>query len=355
MDEQLWQTIHIDALYPIAEDVYRLDPWATNIGPFVLMPPDNPDAYVVVLIEEDDEGFKDIRLLLGRRGLSAYLDERSIMPNEEYLSAEELINHFDGYYLEVGFNTPHINLFEKKVASNHDDRVITFRRQRPGYGLATIVDQRDLEHIGRYLTAIRQLLIHQQLETYQPLRVLKSNGALFEAPAFALNDGLPTPLPRFQLSQQKLLQPLPPVLDEFSAARLRHLPSNQGIYELFFFYLTVAQGDKKSMLPMTFFLVNMETGILEWSEVITPLSFPETVLHRLWQFFVGQNSKPSQILIHHTGLYTAVASDLREAGIGVEKIITSYVGDELLEGYLNVARLKEYHLLGENFPEDPYK
>lgn len=355
MDEQHWQTIHIDALYPIAEDIYRLDPWETDVAPFILMDTNNPEAYVLVLIEEDGDAFKDIRLVLGRRGLSAYLEERAILPSEEYLSAEELINHFDGYYLEIGFNTPHLNLFEKKVANNHNDRIITFRRQRPGYALATIVDKRDLEHIGRYLTAIRHLLTHQKLEPYQPLRVLQSDGTIFEAPAYDIAGEVPTPLPRFRVSQQALLKPQPAILDEFSTARVKYLPSNQGIYELFFFYLTVAQSDKKSMLPMTFFLVNMETGILEWSEVITPQSFPEVVLRRLWQHFINENTKPAHILISHSGLYTAIASDLRAAGIITEKILNTYVGDELLEGYLNVARLKEYHLLGENFPEDPYK
>ena len=48
--------LHIDTLYTVAEDINRFSPWEDGIAPFVLIDPEHPEAYVLVVIEDDGEG-----------------------------------------------------------------------------------------------------------------------------------------------------------------------------------------------------------------------------------------------------------------------------------------------------------
>ena len=61
----------LEALYTVAEDIYRFAPWESGFAPFFLIDPLHPDAYVLVVFEDDGEGVSDLRLMLGLDGLRA--------------------------------------------------------------------------------------------------------------------------------------------------------------------------------------------------------------------------------------------------------------------------------------------
>ena len=347
-----------DALYTVAEDINRFAPWESNIAPFMLIDPAHPDAYVLVVMEDDGEGTSDIRLMLGLTGLRAWLAEQEQEPfaDDDVLSADEFVARYDGYYLEVGYNMPNLNSYEKRQLDGRE-HCITFRRQRPGYGLATIVDNRDFAHLERYLRAILRLLTKCQLNDDASARYrLQRQGGKerFRTAAFLLTEDGPVQTDDFVLTRSEWLQASGCVVDEFTDARVKRLPNDGHVYELYFFYLPLMVSGK-SMLPRSFFLVDLETGFIEWSEVILPESgWAETLLRRLWDFFFENGARPDQLLIQNIGAYTALAADLKRAGIHNEYISQSYVGQELLDSYLQATHMKAHQMMADTFPRDPY-
>lgn len=349
---------HNDALYTVAEDIDRFAPWESDIAPFMLIDPAHPDAYVLVVIEDDGEGTSDIRLILGLTGLRAWLaeQEQETFEDDDALSAEEFVARYDGYYLEVGYNMPNLNSYEKRQLDGRD-HLITFRRQRPGYGLATIVDSRDFAHLERYLRAILKLLTKCQLNEdvsarYQMLQ--RGGRERFRTAAFLLTEEGPVQTDDFVLTRNDWLRPTGCVVDEFTDARVKRLPNDGHIYELYFFYLPLMVASK-SMLSRSFFLVDLESGFIEWNEVIlSENDWPEQVLRRLWSFFLDNGARPDQVLIQNIGTYAALAADLNRAGIHNEYISHSYVGQELLDSYLQATHMKAHQMMDDSFPRDPY-
>ena len=349
---------HIDNLYTVAEDLYRFAPWESDFAPFILMDPAHPDAYVLVVMENDKESTSDIRLILGTCGIRAWLAEQNRAATEESddFSEEEFVSRYDGYYLEVGYNMPTLNNYEKRLLEGRPYR-ITFRRQRPGYELATIVDSRDYIHLERYLRAILQLLTHQLLgDVSNQMYRLQFNGSkeLLHAAAFSLDTTPPQQTTPFVLTRAQWLAPLPAVIDEFTNARVKYLPRDGRIFELYFFYLPMLMAGKTT-IPRSFFLVDLESGFIEWNNVV--LSDPgwqEKLLRQLWKFFLEEGARPQEILIQNIGVYCALAEDIASAGIRVERITHSYVGQELLDSYLQAAHLKLHQVVDIPSPPDPY-
>lgn len=348
----------IDALYTVAEDIDRFAPWDWGIAPFVLIDPAHPDAVVLVTIEDDGEGTSDIRLILGLSGIRVWMREQEGFDDEDEsapFSAEQFVNHYDGYYLEIGYNMHNLNSYEKRLLEGRSQR-ITFRRQRPGYGLATIVDNRDCAHLERYLRAILKLLARQQLKDANDVYRLQMHGAkeMLRTAAFILSDDTPEPTDPFVLTRQQWLETTGPVIDEFSNARVKHLGADGRMYELFFFYLPAMVGAKNN-LPRAFFLVDLESGFLEWNEVLLDeSSWQETLLRGLWSFFINRGARPQEILLANVNIYCALAEDIAAAGIRPEYIPSSYVGQELLESYLQATHLKQHQMMDDPFPRDPY-
>lgn len=350
---------HIDTLYTVAEDITRFAPWESGIAPFVLTDPEHPEAYVLVVIEDDGEGTSDIRLVLGLAGIRSWMVEQNIAADtddDNDFSVERFITHYDGYYLEVGYNMANLNSYEKRQLEGREHR-ITFRRQRPGYSMATIVDNRDYAHLERYLRAILKLLTRQMLgDLTNGVFRLQMHGAkeMLRAAAFSLGEDEPQPAPPFVLTRDDWLAKQGPHIDEFSNARVKHLPHDGHLYELFFFYLPML-GASKGELPRAFFLVDLESGFLEWNDVIMSSGdWQEKLLRQLWQFFLDQGTRPQELLIQNINTFCTLAADIQSCGIRVEYLPHSYVGQELLDSYLQATHLKEHQLLGDNSPQDPY-
>lgn len=348
---------HIEALYTVAEDIYRFAPWESGYAPFFLIDPVHPDAYVLVVFESDGEGVCDLRLILGLTGLRAWLMEQMEEDVEGApFSAEEFVNHYEGYYLEVGYNMPNLNNYEKRLLEDRQHS-ITFRRQRPGYGLATIIDGRDFAHLERYLRAILQLLTRRMLGdiTNAAYHLQPHNTKhLLTAAAFSLIDGVPAASDPFALSREDWLTKGDGIIDEFSNARVKHLPSSGQMMELYYFYLPVMAGEK-GQLPRAYFLADLETGLIVWNEVVLPDDEgTESLLRQLWDHFLEEGQRPERILIQNVNTYSQLAADLKAAGIFCEYIPHSYVGQELLEGYLQATHLRQHQMLDDQFPRDPY-
>ena len=348
---------HIEALYTVAEDIYRFAPWESGFAPFFLIDPLHPDAYVLVVFEDDGEGVSDLRLMLGLDGLRAWLMEQMEEDDgERNFSAEEFVNRYEGYYLEVGYNMQNLNNYEKRQLEGRQ-HTITFRRQRPGYGLATIVDGRDFAHLERYLRAILQLLTRRMLgDLSNAAYRLEPHNAryLLRAAAFSLEDGLPPVEGGFTLTRDKWLEKSDGVIDEFTNARVKHLRQGRQMMELYYFYLPV-MAMEKGQLPRAFFLADLETGFIVWNEVmLSDGSWQEDLLRRLWDHFIQEGERPERILIQNVNTYSRLAADFKAAGIFCEYIPHSYVGQELLEGYLQASHLRQHQMMDDQFPRDPY-
>lgn len=352
--------LHIDTLYTVAEDVNRFSPWEDGIAPFVLIDPEHPDAYVLVVIETDGEGTSDIRLMLGASGIRTWMIEQDTAgladSEDDDLSVEQFVNRYEGYYLEVGYNMPNLNNFEKRLLDGREQR-ITFRRQRPGYGLATIVDSRDYAHLERYLRAILKLLARQKLgSAVSDAYRLQMHGPhdMLRTAAFTLNDDVPEETAPFVLTRDDWLDYGDMIIDEFTNARVKHLHGDGRIYELFYFYLPQMVA-AKGTLPKAFFLVDLETGFLEWNDVIISDSgWQETLLRQLWNFFLEQGARPQEILIQNINTYSNIAADMAAAGIRPVYTPHTYVGQELLDSYLHATHVKQHQMMDDHFPRDPY-
>lgn len=360
MSNQNWEKQEMEALFTVAEDIYRFDPWESNIAPFVLHDPHTPDLPVLVVLGEDDIGMRDIRFILGTNGMRNWLledgwnslDEEDTIPN-----IEDIVNRFEGSYLEVGYNTPNLNNYEKRMNGNHH-RPITFRRQRPGYGLASMVDAGEFVRLLRYLKALLKLLtrgmLGQEVDVVYHTDVLLSNNMLTAA-AFQLTDEVPEPTAPFVLSRDTALTIAPAVLDEFSNARVKHLPSDGSNFELYYFYIpTLSTGG--GALPRAFFLVDLDTGLLEWNDILIETDhWHEQLLRRLWHFFLEERGyRPDTIILQNSDAFCNLSSDIRRAGIHPEYMRYSYVGQELFESYLEASHIKEYQILANLVPNEPY-
>lgn len=351
MEDNTWQTIHLESVYPVAEDLILLDPWCDIPAPFVLRDPARPEAFVVVLFERGPETARSIRFLLGPRGLRSWLQEQEAARADDPNSAEPFISQYDGYFMEVGYDTPNLNNFEQRLTRGKK-HVITFRRQRPGYTLATMTDKDELDFLRSLLSALRQLTVHKRLPRAQHgERIHEEYG--FSLPCFELGETVTEAAPMVW-KRETLLAAGPLLMDEFSDARVRHLPKSHDALELFFFYLPV-RGVVTSMLSMSFFLVNLDNGLLEWSEMITPKKgWEKEFISRLWEYFYTRGSRPETVITFQTNLYCALAADLRRAGITAEHTLHGYAADEILESYLRITRPRVRSLFNDHTPREPF-
>ncbi|MDO4280574.1 MAG: hypothetical protein Q4C56_02985 [Peptococcaceae bacterium] len=356
MSNDNWEYPHFEALYTVAEDIYRFSPWEIGIEPFVLMDPEHPEAYVVVVFEESGDGVFYVRLLLGAEGLRAWMVEDSLDENDENFVIEEAVGRYEGLYLEVGFNTDDLNNFEKRLTSGRE-RIITFRRQRPGYGMASIVDSRDYAHLHRYLRAILQLLTRQMLGDHVNATFssrLDGHQPRFTAAAFALGESVPEPAEDFVFDRKRMMKAQPMAVDEFTNARVMHLEVGDQIMELFYFYLP-SMADKKGRLPRAFFLVDLETGFIEWNDVqMADDDWRENLLRALWDYFFEIGERPERLIFSNLSAYVGMRMDCIRAGIFTEWVPHSYIGKEILESYLSATHLKAHQLFEDHFPKEPY-
>lgn len=358
MSNTNWEKQELTALFTIAEDIDRFDPWESNVAPFVLHDPKNPDTPVLVVFGQDDAGMHDIRFIFGNIGMRNWLmeDGWELSDDADVPFIEDIVNRFEGDYLEVGYNTPNLNNYEKRL-NGERHRLITFRRQRPGYSLASIVETGDFVRLSRYLKAILKLLTRNMLgdavaSIYKIDTTLSEN--MLTAASFTLTDDVPEVADTFTLSRSTAMTLSNVILDEFSNARVKHLPSDGTSFELYYFYIPTLS-NSGGALPRAFFLVDLDSGLLEWNDVLIESDhWYEALLRRLWHFFIDRGLRPDTIILQNLDAFCNLSADIRRAGIHPEYMRYSYVGQELFESYLEASHIKEYEILANLVPKEPY-
>ena len=355
-----WEKQQIEALYTAAEDMKRFAPWESDIAPFVLMDASQPDKKVLVVFEEDQAQGMFIRFILSPQGIRAWLQEEAIT-TEDYDDAlpsiEEMVNSYEGDYLEVGFHTTNPNNFEKHMQGNHPD-LITFRRQRPSCRLETINRRWDYTALLTYLKQTMKVLRLQLAEdsTNADFRLnTYSDHTVLQTACFAVDDTGATHRAPFTFGKGEMLRLSDSILDEFSNARVKHLPPSQKMYELFYFYLPTSNAPQTDTLPLAVFLVDLDSGLIEWNDVYFDTEkLPEVFLRHLWQHFIDLGVRPNTIFMQSLRSYCSVAKDMARAGISPQYIEFSYVGQELFDSYVETMHLKEHQLFADRFPREPY-
>ena len=355
-----WEKQQIEALYTTAEDIKRFAPWESDIAPFVLMDASQPDKKVLVVFEEDHEEGLDIRFILSAQGIRAWLqeevDDTEDFDEEDLPPIEEMVNSYEGDYLEVGYHTSNPNNFEKHHQGSHPE-LITFRRQRPGCRLSTINRRWDYSALLTYLKQTLKVLRLQLAEdaTNEDFHLnAYSDQTTLQTACFVVNDEGATRQAPFHYGKAEMLRLAEASLDEFSNARVKHLPKSQKMYELFYFYLP-ANNESNETLPLAVFLVDLDSGLIEWNDVyFNTEKLPETLLRHLWQHFITLGSRPDTIFMQSLRSYCSLAKDMARAGISPQYIEFSYVGQELFDSYVETMHLKAHQLFADRFPKEPY-
>ena len=360
MNSLEWEKQHIEALYTTAEDIQRFAPWDRDIAPFVMADARHPEKQILVVFEADHDNGMDIRFIVSPQGIRAWILEEQFHTenfDEAFPSIDELVNCYEGDYMEVGFETANPNNFEKRLQGAHPS-LITFRRQRPGCRLEMLNRRWEYEELLHYmkqtLKVLRVRLGDVSADGEFALHALQAS-TILQTASFLVDEKGATRQAPFVFTRTDFLALLPAVLDEFSNARVKHLLPSQKVYELFYFYLP-SENSGKEMLPLAVFLVDLESGLIEWNDVFFEAEhLAETFLRHLWAHFIALGHRPETIMIQNLRCYRTFARDMLRAGIAPQYIDFSYVGQELFESYVETMRLKEHQLLADRFPRDPSK
>lgn len=339
-----------EQLFSVSEDVMRLDPWERQIKPFVLKRSSAPDKFVLVAFEREKDA-KHVRLLADTEGVRNWLGQDGLGTESP---TQQFTRRMDGNYLEVVQDPPGRNAYEKQRLLTRDLKLV-FREKRPGQPLASVTEAVQLEQLLHYMKAVRKVLT--RIDAQPQSKTWLKPAPNMTVPAYVFEDGqiLTQETMTFRLTDWR--KPTVPILDEFTLARLARLPQDEDQYELFFFYLPmVTQRDGASYYPVTGFLVSLTTGIIEWSEVLIPApGWQERLLRKLGDFWLARDARPGRILCAHAGQFQDLSGDFRKMHIPYEKILQSYVGDELMASYLKMSRIKEKQYEQLDVPVEPEK
>lgn len=308
-----------DDAFTLAEDILRLDPWRRLPTDQLLLlePAENPHAFVAVAFAADS-GRRDLSFLLGDGGIRAHLDLK------HKSGAEGRVAEFEQHRLLV--SSGDIDLSDDERDLRSDEPAIALRRQSPGSPAAPIREATDLTYLIRFLRALRHILCH---ETDIPRTRLDSLRRL-TVPAWRLVNDKP------QRVENRRLDPFTPAprrrnhIDEFTNYRISRLPIDADERELFLYYLPLSD----TISPRAFFLVNLESGMIEWNCVWPGDNWMQPVLRRLYKHFERSGTVPDAILTANISVYNALFQDLNDAGIYFEPIPESFVADELVNTYI---------------------
>lgn len=323
---------YLKTLYDVAEDVVRLDPWHRRMAPFVFQ---EDDRYFLVAFETH-KGSRSIRFYHGDPGARAYF----LMEEAPDHVLGRVAEWTAAVYWEVVDQPFKMTDWEREIAADRD-RALAFRSKK-AHLPPEAMSKKDSARVLVYLRALRKMLSQDKDQGLQ--RVSASQGDL-RLPAFDL--GREGPMEPVEVLIRPFVKApdLAPVVDEFTAARLRFAPIGEDRYELFFFYLPIITDNKaQPYFMVTAFLVNLTDGVIEWSDVL-PQSprFRQVFLGKLFTYWLDQGFAPAGILCSKRHFCEALGPDLRQAGIPLEKIAQSYVGEELSETYMSSSRIKPGH------------
>lgn len=336
-----------EKFFSVAEDIMRLDPWSRDMEPIALCPQEGTDhMMVVVFIKDGDE--RVVRFIRNRRALRTWLEAMHRDGEGDMLA---LISQVEDDYNEVVQDPDQMNGYEKKQNEERDMPIVC-RKKRPGQPLVSFSNT-ELEGLLPYLRALRKVLAldHQN----DAPRYIASEKVLLQA--YHFENGKVEALAPIELRPFERQQTNKTYLDEFTLARLARTATDDEQYELFYFYLPmVHQHEGRSYFPMTAFLVNLNTGVINWSEVLMPKpGWEEALLRKLSQYFFEEEIVPGRILCARLNWYESFAEDMRRSYIPFEKISKTYIGDELTESYVKMAHLKGRYFEQLLIPFEPEK
>ncbi len=308
-----------EEVFTLVEDILRLDPWRRLPADQLLLlePAENPRAYVAVAFDAVGDR-RDLSFLLGEGGIRAHLDIALKS------GAESRVAECEQHRLLV--TTGNIELNDEERFLRDDEPSIALRRQSPGHLPTTILDATDLAYLSRFLRALRHILCHEP--TIAPSRLDALDRLTL--PAWQLVNDKP------QQAESRRLEPFEPAprsrnhIDEFTNYRISRLPVDIDERELFIYYLPLS----KNIAPRAFFLVNLESGMIEWNCVWPGDNWMQPVLRRLYNHFERSGAVPATILTTNISAYNTLFQDLSDAGIYFEPITSSFVADELVSNYI---------------------
>lgn len=322
-------SIHDVALQEVlilAEDVYRLAPWdrLPDNQLYLFVPEEDPDAWVSVYFSKDAPA-SCIYFNLATSGLRSQLDFMTLE------GAERMVAEYDRHAYVVQFDE------DNHSSQANSELDIGIFLVSPGEPWRFVEDEQSLTYISRFLSSLRQIF-HQGQPVIGGSYVIDEKhdqlSSLLTVPQWHVGlktltyDGLVSfnPFEVYDMSSSQL--------DEFTLERLKRLPPSLNDYELYFFYLRILSAEHDQMFPRVYFLVNLESGEIEWTHVISKKKNSETLLLReIFNHFFKIGRRPNVIFISNDRLYERVAVTFEEAAIDVEPITMSYVADELMTAY----------------------
>lgn len=321
---------YLENLYGVAEDVVRLDPWHRQIAPFVLR---SEKDYVLVTFESQGQS-QSIRFYDGDLGSRAYFLEHED-PSREPL--EKLAEWTAGAYWEVVDQASRMSDWERQNAEGQD-RSLAFRSKKAGLPPDSLSKKESSKILG-YMRALRKILSR---DADKALQKKLSGQSEIRLPSFDMETKSFDEPGEATLRLFSKKRDLAPVIDEFTAARLRFSPVEEDHYELYFFYLPITTEERgKRYFMLTAFLVNLSDGVIEWSDVLPQgPNFRKNLMTKLFNYWLEEGIAPAGVLCSMRYLYELLEADFRQAGIPFEKINQSYVGSELIETYMTSSKIK---------------
>lgn len=312
-------TTTYEDIFTLVEDILRLDPWHRLPADQLLLleAAENPHAYVTVAFHAEDNR-RDLSFLLGEGGLRAHLDMTLKSGAEKHVAECEQHRLF--------VTTGEIALQDEEHVLRNHSPLIALRRQSPGSQPTTLLEATDLTYLSRFLRALRHILRHESNIAPAHLDAMDR----ITIPTWQLiNDNV-------QKIEKRRLSPFKPSprknnhIDEFTNYRISRLPVDKDERELFIYYLPL----KKNAMPRVFFLVNLESGMIEWHDFQSGENWMSPMLRHLYNHFNHIGAVPATILTTNIGAYNTLYQDLTDAGIYFEALAESFVADELINAYI---------------------
>lgn len=342
-----------DALADAAEDLKRFSPWEDDFAPFVLLSDNQPP--VMVVFEEGDDNERDIRFILDQDGLRSFCFEEDL--DFDQPSATAIVNAYEGHYYNIGYSSKDMTAFERNLSIGRKEP-LRFYVQKPSHSPETLTNQSDYEALLSHAKHLLRLFSRQILraqDTQDAFNLATNTGGkVVSAACYRLSGEGAERIDDYTLRYQDFLRLAPACTDEFSNARVGHLRPTADEYELFRLYLP-AKLAGSSKLAQVIFLVNLESGYIEYNDLI-PVgnNWAEDIVRSLWKNFLDEGKRPLTLYISSLPLYTAIGESLRRAKINPQFLQPSFVAEEIIDTYLGAMSLDRYDLLKGTMVHNPF-
>lgn len=333
-----------EALANAAEDISRFSPWEMDLAPFMMCQDEDGEG-VVVVFEEGESKERAVRFILGASGIKSFCLEGEMDPDEP--SGEAIVAAYEGHYYEIGYNMKAMTSFEKAMSGERKD-ALRFHYQRQGASPVTITDTEDYDKLTHLVKDLLRLFSRQLLNSHDTHSVFsinsQSQGNMLTLARYLVSDECAR-TSDYTLLYKDFIAPGAPLADEFTDARVAHLRPTADEYELFYLYVPTRFAGS-SVLSQVVFLVNLESGFIEYNDAM-PLGpkWQEKLLRGIYGYFLEEKKRPQTLYLSSQPCYHALATSLMRAKIHPVYLQESFVAEEILDTYLEAMHLDRYDLL----------